>query len=368
MKKRIFLIFMLSFMLSGCEDYVELENLTIVTAVAIDQDEIEANSIKISLEVVQFSGDATEVCIVKSTGESFTQAVTNAVEVVGNDLYFSHVQAVIIGENVASSSIYPIIDYAYRNPDFRLNTTFLIAQNVQASDILTAKPLIDDVMGVQIKDIVKSNELMTQIPTMQIYEFIDDLSTKGICGMLPVITAVEEDGEEVVKITGMALFDNDKISGFLDENQTKILAILQNEVQKGTIKGAEGENLPIFNIISAKTEISPKIENGEIIFDFQIKLDIEIREENDANEQKNEEMQQKITNFIAKQVDELVIYQKNTEKTDFLGVGNMVYRKYPDEWEEIEYDEFLANLTYTLKVECEIIGTGLVSTPIQIEK
>ncbi|MFI3226446.1 MAG: Ger(x)C family spore germination protein [Clostridia bacterium] len=376
MKKLLFLIFCISFLLIGCQDYVEVENLTIVTAVAIDKAEENEQGYKISVEIVKFESDQTNTTIVEAQGETFAQAINNAVKITGNDLYFSHAQAIIISEEVASESIYEFIDYAYRNTDFRLNTDFLVSKDAKASEILSANSLIDDIAGVQIKKMVDSNELISQVPAVPIYEFIDDVSTEGICGILPVVTLVTDQNEENLReISGIAVFDEEYICGYLDENQTKMLAILQNETEKGVLLEENAENTYSFNLISAKTEIIPKYENGEINFYFDVKMKVELIQQNwnfqYENQQNLLEIQKNIANTMQNNINMLINEQKNSGLADFLGLGNMVYRKYPELWKtEIsqDYENFIKNLNYTLNVDCEIVGTGLVSSPIIIEK
>lgn len=371
MKKMISLLGLICFTLSGCKDYIEVENLTIVTAIAVDK--YQENQYKLAIEVVKFSDDKTDVTIVEAVGVNFLDAMSNAVKITGNDLYLSHAQAIIISEEVAKDSIYQFIDYAYRNTDFRLNIPFLVAKDTKALEILKANSLIDDIAGVQIKKIVDSNELISEIPSIPIYEFIDDLTTEGDCGILPVVTLKEENDEKIREISGLALFDNEYIYGYLDAKQTKTLGVLLNKSKTANVINEYDPKTPAYNMVYSFCKINPVYENDKLRFTFDLKMKIELCEQTqktDISVYENQmRMQEEITVAVKKDVLELIEHAKISNGADFFGLGNMVYRKYPSLWKQIsgEFEEIIRNLDYTLNVECEIVGSGLVSTPIYIE-
>ncbi|MFI3115772.1 MAG: Ger(x)C family spore germination protein [Clostridia bacterium] len=369
MKKCILIILCLA--LCGCKDYKDIENLTIVTAVAIDFAEDE--EYEINLEVTKFTNDKTEVSIIKANGVTFPEAIANAVKITGNDLFFSHVQAVIISQEVASSSIYPFLDFIYRNSDFRLNIPFLIAKDARASEILEANSLIDDIAGIQIKKIVDSNQLISEVPSIPIYEFIDDLATQGKCGMLPVMILNEDsNGVKTREISGLALFDTECIYAFLDEKQTKTLGVLQNKAETGNVINEYVENTKTFELIFAESEIKPKLYDGNLTFEIFVQMELVLIEEPSQNGSeifvKLDEIQKEITEAVHMDFDELIHFQIKYAKADFLGLENMVYRKYNEFWQENNGDfcEIIANLDYSLKIDCEIVSTGLVISPITI--
>lgn len=361
------------FLLSSCTDYVEVENLTIVTAVAVDTIENNEMGYKISLEVVKFPNDTTEVTIVEAQGETFPEAITNAIKITGNDLYFSHAQALIISDDIAYKSIYPFIDFAYRNTDFRLNTSILIAKDVTAYEILAVPSLIDDIAGVQIKKILDSNNFISEVPSVPIYKFIDNLTTAGICGFLPVVSIVESEHDTKVReISGLALFENDILYDFIDQKQTKTLNVLQNNAKTGKVINEYDVNTPTYNLKSSKTTITPTYQLGKLSFEFDVKMDIELIEQmtkiNSYSVENQAKMQEEITNAVKKDINELINLQKTLSTTDFLGLGNLVYRKFPKVYNDIsDFSYIIENLDYNLNVECKIIGTGLVSTPLSIE-
>lgn len=366
------IIILICLLLSGCSDYNEVEDLTIVTAVAIDKISDDELGYKVSVEVAKFSNDKTDVSIVSATGSTFFEAVTQAIKITGNDLYFSHAQVIIISDKVARESIYPFVDYAYRNTDFRLDIPFLIAKDVQALEILSAKSLIDDIAGMQIRNIVDSSDLISEVPMIPIYEFIDDFSTVGTCGIIPLVTlAQDENGENIREISGVALFDDDYIYSYLDEKQTKTLGVMLNKSKTGNVIDENDAYTQNYNMVSSKVDITPNINNNKLVFDIDFKMELELIQNPDKNNNQdffeNEQLQQNITQAVRRDVLEFLDYVKQNNMTDFLGLGNMVYRKYPSYFNEISSDfyKIIENLEYNLNVECKIIGSGLISSSIR---
>ncbi len=58
-------------------------------------------------------------------------------------------------------------------------------------------------------------------------------------------------------------------------------------------------------------------------------------------------------------------------KSDFLGLGDRLYREYPDVWEQVKddwRDDWLPNVVVEVKITSELTRTGLLLDPLPIEE
>ena len=361
--KKCILIIVCLLTFTGCKDYREIENLTIATAIAVDK--AENNSIRVCIEVVKFKKDTSEVFLVEGYGKTYPEAINNTIKITGNELYFSHAQVMIKSEDIAREGIYPLIDHFYRNSNLRLDMAMLVAKDVEAKEILTVESQIDDIAGIQIKKIIDSNKLVSEVPSMPVYEFIDDVSSEGVSGTLPVIQLTKDyKGDDTREIGGYAIFKHDSLYQYLDKNQTKTLAVLKNKAESGKAINEYTITTPTYNIEKAKSSIKPKFENGKLSFEFKVDMELQVDE---LNSKKNildpkvkKELEEEISLAIEKDINDLILFQKATSGSDFLGLGDLVYRKYPEFWNEnkFSFSEYIENMEYIVEVKCKITSTG----------
>lgn len=364
MKKVILMLAIL--ILSGCSDYKEVEELTIVTAIALDK--TAENEVELSVEVVQIIDNQREVTYVTARGKTYNEAKNEAIRLTGNDLYFSHTAVMIIAEEVAYNGVLELVDMIYRSSKLRLDMYVLIAKDASAKEILQTKSLIDDVSGMQIKQIIESNKLVSEVPAITLYEFGDKLTSQGVSGYLPTVSLVENDGAKIREISGVGIFENDKLSGFLNDEQTKMLAVLENKVELGVIINEFSEECTTFSIVSAKSKITPKIENNKLSFDFFVDIKLELVQNGGDLEENHEQITLEMQKTIENKLRELIEIQKENPQADFLGLGERVYSKYNREWSILSenFAEFIENLEYSMEIKCEITASGLVSAPLSI--
>jgi len=67
---------------------------------------------------------------------------------------------------------------------------------------------------------------------------------------------------------------------------------------------------------------------------------------------------------------EAAIRRSRELRSDFLGLGDKLYREYPEVWEKVKddwRDAWLPHVAVEVKVTCEITRTGLILDPLPIK-
>ena len=206
MKKIILLLSI--FLLTGCFDYTELNDLSIVSMIIIDKID---NNYSVSFEILNDQKTKDEEVntsiIVTSSGTTIADAINNTIMESPKQAYLSHLKILAISKDVAKEDLKSICEYFLRSPYIRNEFYLTIVDNNQASDILKAKSNQTPILSENIYQILKSNKKTTNNITNNNFEnILIDIFEKGKDAIIPVIK--EKDNN--IKATSNALINNYK--------------------------------------------------------------------------------------------------------------------------------------------------------------
>lgn len=170
---------------------------------------------------------------------------------------------------------------------------------------------------------------------------------------------ISEDGE--VKFVGAAVIDGKtkKLRGFLNESDLEGISWITGKGEGGLVKSFdEDSSSPIvYEIMSMKSKIVPKVEGDHISFTVKIQSEGRIAEHWVLSDKAfNNKFLKKAEKTIEQEIERLVM--KTSEKlqqeyqTDVSGFGNKIRIKYPKEWEKIkkDWDEIFSEVP----IKCEV--------------
>ncbi|MFC5650761.1 hypothetical protein ACFPYJ_16930 [Paenibacillus solisilvae] len=136
MGKRLFSIgtaLLLTVLQCGCWNRIELNELSIVAATAVDIKKDGKWQISYQLVIPQaisgttgISTNAAPVYVFSTEGESIRSAINNTSKELSRKLYFPHNLMVVISEEAAKAGFAPIMDVYLRNPDSRETVTVFL--------------------------------------------------------------------------------------------------------------------------------------------------------------------------------------------------------------------------------------------------
>ena len=134
--RKIIILLIPIFFLTGCYDYRELSDLAIITAVSIDKvdDNLEVTIQVVNPKKEQDTTSTNEPDFVTYT--SYAKTVQEALRKVVNDspakLYASHMELLVISEEVAKNYLNEILDFFSRDPEPRSEINIFIAKKCQS--------------------------------------------------------------------------------------------------------------------------------------------------------------------------------------------------------------------------------------------
>ncbi|MBC7326241.1 MAG: hypothetical protein H5T99_13170, partial [Moorella sp. (in: Bacteria)] len=253
---------------AGCWSRYEIEELAIVTAMALDA--APGGQVRLSVYIVipraiaggpsMGGGGGGEPPktgeIVTATGSDFTQAARRLEAMVPRRLLWAQNRVLILGEELARQGLH-YLDLFTRERQMRVTTPVVITRG-EGRKVLELPPGIELMPGtiltgilrnrtifkVELKDLLAMWEaagdnpvlplvIMTPTPELESQE----VKSGGEAGGRNA--AKKEEGEktspEAAAIKGAGAFRGDRLAGWLDERETNGLMWLRGEVREGVI-------------------------------------------------------------------------------------------------------------------------------------
>lgn len=378
MKKKFFLITFIGFIsifLTGCWNYVGLNEMTIVAGIAVDKlDDRYLLSIEIYNLQKSSSDNPVKPAIVETTGETIFEAVRNAKRRISNKLYFADAKIIILSDQIArENGIREILNWFQKDPEIRENLEIVISQEKDAVTLLKTSGLTNLVISNDIQNIVEKDQKVTgTTESSELYKIFDTLNSKGISLTLPAMRQVENDGKKVVELNGIAIFKADKLVDYLTADETKYYLIAKGKLKGGII----AFDSVLGNSKDKKETISLEIKKCTASQDYKsltpdnlkiniaVSMDVSIGElvnqQSTLTEKDLELIQNEANQFIEKKISSVIEKIQQNYNTDILGLENILYRKNNKTWKKMQgsfRDEF-QKIKINVSSDVKIINTG----------
>ena len=380
MKKLLFVLLLIPFFVTGCGNYSELNDLAIATGFSVD---IEDDEYKVSLLIANAKksqssakeGEA-QTTVYSGTGKTITDALKEVDKKSPKTMYLGHLSVVIISEDVAKKGIFEMADYLMRAAESRKKFYFVIARDSDAKDVLSIVIPLESFPSHGIATLIETTNQAQAITTIVPYsKFIANVLVEGKNPVLPSIEiigdadkgksakALEETNiKSYLKVSSMALFDEDKLVDFATTDESQMINLLSNSSDSLLTSFKEDGAEIGFNLSNLKTK-TKLIDKDHVEIKVTGKADI--REVNDKRNLENQKviahMEELLNKNITSRINDTIDSLKYKYKTDVLALGNMVYKKYPKVWEEESkyWDEkYFKKLSIKVSTDIKIVSTG----------
>ncbi|MEH7116708.1 Ger(x)C family spore germination protein [Neobacillus vireti] len=370
---------MIVFVLTGCWSRIEINDITIVTATAIDK--MKDGKIRVSLQVAipkqlgpvgaggSFGGTGSTV-VISETGESMMDALRRLQEKLPRRIFFSHNRILIIGEKAAKDGVYQILDYISRVREARMRS-FILFSKGEAAPILRLTPVIERYSSEAIREEEKAGVGVK----IMIKDFFNMLTTEGISPVAAEVAIRSEEkgrnsSKETAAIIGSAVFHKDKLVGWINDKDTRGVLWIRDEMVKGNItvsvpKEKGGGKISV-ELKKGRTKVKPILVQSKVKMNVNIQAQVEVFENSSKLDLGNPKVLQYVQTLIEKDVEkrcELALFKAQKQyHTDIFGFGNAVYRSHPKAWKEQhkkKWAEEFPNLEVSVTPHVSIVRTGL---------
>lgn len=345
MKKIKFLILLLP-LLSGCYNYRELNELGITTAVSIDYKD---NNFYVIAEVINpikqqdaSSSNNSPFVNYNSSSSSLQDAFRKVVLESPRQLYAAQLEIIVLSEEVVNNHLEEVLEYFARDPETRTEIKIIVAKTEDSTKAITLQTLLTSLSS---SNIINSLDLQSKVLGISYPVTLNELLNMYIDPYLEVVLPSMtlygnyEIGDEkenittsspkaIVKIDGSTITKDNKILGYLDLEESKILNLINGKLKETIIKMNYYDGYIIFEPNRIKVSRELDIKNNIIKINIsgysktkEIQSNIDLKDPKEVeklNKALNMELEKKITDTFNS------IREKYS--TDVFGFQELYYR------------------------------------------
>ncbi len=376
---------------AGCWNRRELNELAVTLAIGLDK--TSDDQYLLTAQVVnpaEVAGDrgagSTPVIIYSAKGKTVSEAIRKITDESPRRIYPSHLRVLVIGESLAKEGIGKPLDLFSREWDMRSDFYIVVAKGMDAKNILKVPTALEKIPANKLFNTLSiSSKVWSGTSAITLDELITDMVSEG---KQPVLTGIQADikGDEETSLSkqnvemidmparlsysGLAIFDKDKLVGWLNEKQSQTYTVITSK-EKSTVvdvscpKGGKF----VYQVMSSNTEMKGKIKNGKPEIDLNVHVEGNISEVEcpiDLTKTESIEQLEEMYEKTSKKVFKKAIKQVQEEyKMDIFGFGEAIHRADPQAWKKLKKDwpKHFENVPVNIRVQGEIRSVGTIDNP-----
>ncbi|MFB7637973.1 Ger(x)C family spore germination protein [Peribacillus butanolivorans] len=380
---------------TGCWNRRELNELAITLAIGLDR--TKDGQYLVTAQVVNpgalstgkggGGSDGSPTIIYQAKGETIFEAFRKMTKESPRKIYPSHLRTLVIGESLAKKGIGKPLDILSRDWELRSDFYIVVAKGMKAAEILKVPTSLENIPANDIFDTLEvSAAAWSATSSVNLDDLISDIVNEG---KQPVLTGIQADikGDEEtslskqnvemidpparLKLQGLAVFNDDKLVGWLNEKQSKTYSVITNKEKSSPVniscpKGGKA----VYEVKKSNTEMRGKIKNGKPEIDLNIHAEGNLGEVEchiDLTKPETIEKLEKIYEKEAKNsfMNSIKQVQEN-DKVDIFGFGEAIHRADPKAWKKLkkDWDKHFEHVPVNIKVQGEIRNIGTVGNPV----
>lgn len=227
--RRVGVALLLCFLLSGCS-WKDAGDLSAVTAGAVSK---SGQRYQLTAELAVPDADSAVPASKQVSGSAQTmeQAIDNTGTGLDTQLYWSHARVLFFDDTVLETGIRSCVRQLHADSAVRPSVRLCVVRNARADEIFSCASISGEPIGFSVGDSLSYAVQQSQMPDMSLYRVYNALETQGID---PVLPAVSIQGEQA-QLDGCALFSGETCTGWLNQEQTAVLALLLHSGEQAVL-------------------------------------------------------------------------------------------------------------------------------------
>ncbi|MBM7691466.1 spore germination protein KC [Peribacillus deserti] len=373
--------------LSGCWDYRELADVTVVTGIAVDK--TQNNKYKLTVEGINAqelnnrtaAGYAPSI-VYSLSGNSIAELTQKMNIGFSRNLIYSHMRILIISETAAREGITEFIDFLERDREIRDDFRLIISRRTSAAQILkTTYPFQKSSSLKLFKQMDSFRRNWGGNPSVQLNDVVNALTSPAV---QPVMEAVTIQGkaskgpsvENMKKVTpdalvvldSLGIFREGKLIGFLPLNDSRYYVWLRGKLDHTAFSiecRKQNNNFITLRAYNNKSKITGHLEDGKAA--FKVKLQLEgFLDSNHCGKDLNKvetykEYEKLAEKYIEKEMKLSINKVQKKYKIDVYGFGEYLYRNDYKNFKTVEHnwDNVFKNAKVEVDAKVKLRRTAL---------
>jgi len=360
--KKIALFAIVIFLLSqcGCWNRRELNDILIVQAVGIDK--LKNGDFRLTYQVLKpkvlknpsnipSSPQQKGVWCFSSTGKTIFDAIRNATLSSDKKLFWAHNKIVVVSERLAKKEIKDVLDMILRDHEFR-SDAYIIITSDDIEKFLNISSPMESIPAKELENVIKNYYTNSKTMPVKIYEFVKMTNTKSKVGFAPFVEIKRplalSSENYMFFVSKTAVFDNFKLIGYLNHNETRGVLWVLNKIKSG-IYPIENKNMSIsLELIHSSSKILAENTKNKVLFKIEIISEVNLGEKEKGLQftQKNlEEVKKELSKSITKDINQAL--KKSFElRADILHFQDIYYIQYQ---KPLKFDKQSIAMSITVK-------------------
>ncbi|MCP8970824.1 Ger(x)C family spore germination protein [Ectobacillus ponti] len=383
--RKLLPLFLLLCCLTGCWDQAELNQISLVTGMGLDAG--KKHRYRLSVEALnateyskgQSEGGSSQSVVVSIEGNSMHEILERIHTKIARELVFSHMQLFAVSEEVARRGFVDVLDWLERSRQARNRLQLVVAKDATAQELLRTTYPIQKVSTFKLRKQIHSASLNWAIsPETHLREFVQMLVEPGKEGVLPALTLkgdrtktgrMEQETlpEPVVTISNLAVFNKEKLVGFLELQDTKSYMWVTNQMNRDQVSvlcKPGSKRSVMARLYDTHAEVKASYRNGRPYFHIYITQEGRIDNTECLQplaEQKSYAYFNKLlSRHVEQQILSTISLVQRTYKSDIFGFGEHMYRQQYKQFKEIkDWDEAFARAKVTVQVDTNLVRSGI---------
>ena len=389
MKKIKYLLLLLPF-LSGCYNYRELNEIGITTAISIDYDE----NFKVIAQVInpvkqQDASTSGEPSFVNfsSEGDSLQEVFRSVILESPRQLYGSHLQIIILSEEIVNNHLFEVLDFFTREPEIRSEVNVIIAQDQKDLEGITIQTLLNDLSSSTILDALESQSkkegvtleiTLNDLTNMYLNPYLEitmpSMTVEGNLGQGQKEENITETvADAKTKIGTTAIFKENNLLGFLSIQESKMVNLIKNNFSDSILQFEYNDGYIVFEPNRVKSKVEADVKNNKVI--VTIKGYAKINEVGTVVNLEDTKEIEKIKDFLNESIENSVKDTFNSIRdkynTDIFGFQDLYYKTDPNYFKENYknwYEDAFPNLEIDLNSNLKLYKKGNTLGGIEYER
>lgn len=386
-------------LLTGCWSRKELNELAVVMALGVD---LHDKGYIVSAQVLnsgslgnrkQNSLGSLPIITYKATGTTIPEALQHMLSSAPRLMYLSHIRVLVLGEGLARKGISDVLDFVARDHQLRDDFYMLVAKGTKAEEVLEIMTPFEHVPASSLfSSIMVASKNWAATSKVTIKTFVTELERGG---SNPILSGVEVHGnvqtgsalnniqattpKTLLHHAGIAVFQKDKLVGWLDEAASKTVNYMLNEVNTttGNIPCPGDDGTVGYIIYGSKRTYGVKLnEEGRPEFSVKLKVEANVNAVQcniDLSKAANMEiighkLEDKFNRNISRYIKEV----QQEFGSDIFGLGEELHREYPNAWKKYRenWDEVFRTSPVSVSAEVQMrrVGSIVQSLKRQMEE
>lgn len=391
------LIIIMALATSGCWDRRELQDRNFVLAVAIDTAEAGAKAgqspaakanetfvqphgekrYRVSLQILRVrpaggGGEGQQggqgggrTYVLSNTGQSLFEIVRDTLGQSSKPLYFEHIQTIVISEAaVQLAGLKPIVDFFLRDAEMRWRIKVFITPG-EARKIIEYVPPNKEAGGIYLANILRNH-----VKNIHVAGLRTDLGNISVMldNSRDLIIPRIDMRDNIVKSSGVALFNKDKFAGYADELAVAGIKMIRDTEKSAiiTVPGDTPDEVVVFELFMHDTRLDAHVDGDHIYFTLDINMQGNLGEYQVPGQVKgaaDPDFIRRIEVKTAAEVKRIVLYGKDicqAAGSDVLNFSAKLKAYHPQTWAKVKdnWDELFPYIPLVVSVNVVINQIG----------